>query len=388
MEPIPVPATPAAPAPVAPVEARRAVPTDPVQRIMARKREHLELAVSDRAASGVDPGWDDVHLVPTSLPELSPADVELSTQLAGLTLAAPLVLVPMTGGHPDAAELNATLGAAAQQLGLAVGVGSQRAALREPALAPTFAAVRRRAPDAVVLANIGACQLVAQGREPALSADELCRVVAMVDADALTIHLNIVQELVQPEGDRVTGPLLPAIAAAVAACPVPVIVKETGAGITGDVARRLADVGVAALDVGGAGGTSFARIEALRAADEGDTRGARLGQVFGGWGVPSASAVLDAAPAGLPIIATGGVRHGLDAARALALGATAVGLGRVAIATAQRGVGALVDELEAVLDELRTAMVLTGARRPGELVRRPPVLTGFTAEWARQRGLR
>lgn len=357
-----------------------------VDLIVERKRQHLELATVPGAQGG-DPGWDDIHLVPASLTSASIDDVDLTTDLVGHRLDAPLVLVPMTGGHPDAVELNANLGAAAQRLGLAVGVGSQRAALAAPELVPTFTAVRRWAPDAVVLANIGACQLVPQGRSPALGPDDVRAVVDMVGADALTVHLNVVQELIQTEGDRDTAALAEGVAAAVAASPVPVIAKETGAGMTLGDARRLAALGVAGIDVGGAGGTSFARIEAARAAEVGDERGVRVGGVFADWGVPTASSVLEVRGAGLPVIATGGVRSGLDAARALALGATSVGVGRLAIEAAARGVEPLVAVLEGFLEELRMALVLCGARTLDELRATPPVLTGFTLEWARQRHL-
>ena len=364
---------------------------DPVERISQRKLDHLELAASDRSQSRTPAGWDDVHLVARALPEVSPADVDLSCSLAGRASSAPLVLVPMTGGHPDAAALNATLGEAAQQLGLPVGVGSQRAALVAPELAPTFAAVRERAPDAVVIGNVGAVQLVPQGETPPLGPDDLVRAVDMVGADLLSIHLNAVQELLQPEGDRFVGPLLPAIEAAVDACPVPVIVKETGAGVDRESADAIGRLrhrgrGVAALDVGGAGGTSFARIEAARAADEGAAE-ARLGAVFADWGIPTAASVLEVRGAGLPVIATGGVRHGLDAAKALALGASFVGVGRYAITAAMQGTAALVDALGELVDELRLALVLCGARTVADLQATPPVLTGTTLAWAEQRHL-
>lgn len=359
---------------------------DAVERISRRKLEHLELAASERSQSRTPAGWDDVALVPRALPELSLGDVDLAADLGGHRLAAPLVLVPMTGGHPDAAALNATLGEAAQRLGLPVGVGSQRAALVEPTLAPTFAAVRERAPDAVVIGNVGAVQLVAQGGTPPLGAADLGRAVDMIDADLLSIHLNVVQELLQPEGDRVTGPLLPAVAAAVDACPVPVVVKETGAGVDRASADALGRLPLAALDVGGAGGTSFARIEAARAEAERAPE-ARLGAVFADWGIPTAASVLEVRGAGLPVIATGGVRNGLDAAKALALGASLVGVGRYAVTAAMQGVEALVDALTELVDELRLALVLCGARTVAELQATPPVLTGATLEWARQRRL-
>jgi len=358
-----------------------------VERISQRKLDHLELAVSPLGRSTVDAGWDDVHLVPTAVPSADLAGVDLSTELFGHRLAAPLVIVPMTGGHDDAGDLNAILGEVAQILGLAVGVGSQRAALHAPSLAPSFAAVRRAAPDAFVFANLGACQLVGQGDEPAVTVADVCRAIEMVDATAVTVHLNVVQELIQTEGDRATGAVLDALGAVVAAVGVPVVVKETGAGMTRTDAARLASVGVAALDVGGAGGTSFARIEAARAERVGDARGVRLGHVFGDWGLPTASSLLEVRGVGLPVIATGGVRHGLDAARALALGASAVGIGRLAIEAARGGVPALVELLEGLLEELAMAMVLTGANEAADLAAPTPVLSGFTLEWARQRGL-
>ncbi len=347
----------------------------------ARKRDHLRIVLADQHAAGVDPGWSDVRVVPRALPVGSPADVELGTELLGHHLRAPLVLAGMTGGFAGAERLNAALGQAAEELGLAVGVGSQRAALADPSLAGTFAAVRRNAPTALVMANIGAAQLVDQAGAPALGVDDLQRAVEMVDADVLAIHLNLVQELVQAEGDRCFDGVLGAVERAVAALDVPVLAKETGAGLDRESARQLVEVGVAALDVGGAGGTSFARVERER----GGERSSRLGEMLDSWGIPTAAAVLEARGLGVPVIATGGVRSGLDAARALALGASAVGLGRPAAEAAVQGVGPLVARLHDLCDELRTAMVLAGAMRPAELA--DPVLSGATLEWARQRSL-
>ncbi|MEJ5255863.1 MAG: type 2 isopentenyl-diphosphate Delta-isomerase [Acidimicrobiales bacterium] len=358
------------------------------EAVQARKAHHLELALSPGSQSARDPGWDDVHLVPAALPERSLDEVDLATDLLGHRLAAPLVLAPMTGGCAEASRINAVLGEAAERLGLAVGVGSQRAALIEPALASTFAAVRRHGPSAPVLANIGICQLVDQRGARVLGRDDIHRIVEMVRADVLSVHLNVVQELLQPEGDRNTTRLADAIAAVVEWAPVPVLVKETGAGMTRESATLLVAAGVAGLDVGGAGGTSFARIEGARAAFAGDQRRAELGRVVADWGLPTAASVLEVRGLGVPVVATGGVRSGVDAAKALALGATAVGVGRIAIEEAVHGVESLVERLERVLEELRVVMLLAGTRTPEQLRDRAPVLTGFTLEWARQRGLR
>ncbi len=354
-------------------------PVDRVDRIRERKREHLELALTEASQSRRASGWDDVALVPSALPERSLGDIDLSAELVGHRLRAPLLIVGMTGGHPDARMINKVLGAVAEAHGIAVGVGSQRAALEVPELAPTFASVRDHARTVPVLANIGALQLIAQGERPALGAEKVARLVDMVRADAIAVHLNVVQELLQPEGDRVTGPLLPALAALVRVAPVPVIVKETGAGIDRESARRLVDAGAAALDVGGVGGTSFARIETERA-------GVGEGP-FADWGIPAAASVLECRGLGVPVIATGGIADGATAAKPLALGASLVGIGRAALLAANDGVEAAILTVGRLIDELRTAVLLSGGARPSDLMARPPVLTGATEAWARQRGL-
>lgn len=355
--------------------------------VAARKDEHLELARSGRAVSGRSPGWDDVHLVPSPLPELARGDVDLRTRFLGHELAAPIVIAGMTGGHPDATEINARLGAAAERLGIAVGVGSQRAALRDPSLASSYAAIRRHAPTAFVLANVGACQLVPQRDVAALTSAQLRAAVDMVGAQALAIHLNALEEAIQPEGDDSFAGVLDAIARAARELPVPVVAKETGAGMTREAALALADRGVAAIDVGGAGGTSFARIERDRAEQQGDALKARLGATFCDWGVPTAAAILESRAARLPLIATGGVRTGLDAAKALALGADLAGVGRLALLAAGESADALDRALTALIEELRVALLLSGARGVADLRRRPPVLTGFVGTWSAQRGL-
>ena len=353
-----------------------------------RKRRHLELALAPTSQSPTPAGWDDVHLIPRSLPGVSPADVDLACTWFGETLAAPLMLAGMTGGHPDATEINAVLGEAAEEVGIPVGVGSQRAALIDPTLAPTFAAIRARAPHAFVVANLGASQLVDQDESVALGSGEVARAIEMVRADALAVHLNVVQELVQPEGDRRLHRLLDGIRSAVGWSSVPVLAKETGAGMDRDSAVELVDAGIAALDVGGRGGTSFARIEASRAADVGEASLATLGTVFADWGISTAASLIETRAIGVPVIATGGVRSGLDVAKALAMGASLVGIGRPALLAAQRGTAELVGVLEQLMLELRTAMVMSGARLPADLSARPPVLTGHTAAWAAQRDTR
>ena len=360
--------------------------SSPQGEIEKRKAEHLRLAAEGDVETRRAPGWDDVQLIHDALPVTDAAHIDLGATLLGHTLSLPLVIAGMTGGHSGAERVNTTLAEAAARHGLAMGVGSQRAALRDPSLRHTYAIVRERAPRAFVIANVGVSQLVAQDDGAALSATDIRTLIEMVGADAIALHLNYLEESVQPEGQTRASGVEAAIARLVLQSSVPVIAKETGAGINGAVARRLAALGVKAIDVGGVGGTSFAAIEALRASDRGDVARARLGQVFRDWGMPTAVAVAGGVRSGLPVIATGGVRRGLDAAKALALGATAVGVGRPLLQAALEGAEAIDRWLAQFALELRTATFLSGLKRARDLSTRPPVVTGETRLWIDQLG--
>lgn len=312
--------------------------------------------------------------------------MDLAVQFLGRRLQAPLVISAMTGGHAAAAKINAVLARAAERHGLAMGLGSQRAALRSPRLAGTYSVAREMAPNAFLIANLGAAQLVPQGGEQLLVTDQLRAAVEMLRADALAIHLNFLQESVQPEGDRRATGIREAIRAAVAGVEVPCIAKETGAGMTRRTALELADMGFRALDVSGAGGTSFAAVEGERAADRGDLRGATLGRVFWDWGVPTAVSVVGAATAGLPVVATGGLRTGLDAAKAIALGATLVGVARPLLVAALDGDEAVDAWILQFLEELRVAIFLTGGRSVADLRAAHSVILGDTRRWIEDLG--
>ena len=362
------------------------VPAPEGAAIERRKAEHLRIAAEEDIETRRAPGWDDVHLVHDALPATDAARIDLSARFLSHTLALPLVIAGMTGGHAGAEQVNLTLAEAAARHGLGIGVGSQRAALRDPSLRRTYAVVRERAPKAFVIANVGISQLVAQDDGAPLGAKDIRTLIEMVGADAIALHLNYLEESVQPEGQtRATG-LDTAIRRLVRHSAVPVIAKETGAGISGAVATRLRSLGVKAIDVGGVGGTSFAAIEALRAQDRGDAARAGLGQIFRDWGLPSAVAVVGSARSRLPIIATGGVRSGLDAAKALALGATVVGVGRPLLQAALDGPAAVDEWVGQFALALRTATFLSGVTRSRDLSKRAPVITGDTREWIAQLG--
>lgn len=345
-----------------------------------RKAEHVALALAG-AGEVSDGGWADVDLVHDALPKVDLDEIDLTTTFLGAELRFPMVIPGMTGGHPDAELLNMRLGAAAQRHGIAVGVGSQRAWLHDRSLEPTYNSVRRCAPDAYVIANIGAAQLIAQSSGPAVSVADLRRIVAAVEANALAIHLNFLEEAIQPEGDRRARGCDEAIARACESLDVPVIAKETGGGMTAELATRLRELGVSALDVGGAGGTSFAAIERLRAARQHDARGESLGETFATWGIPTPAAVSAAMRVGLPTVATGGLRSGLDVCKALALGATTVGIARPALAAATKGDEALDVWFANIALELRTAMFLTGCRNTAEARAQRVVLHGRMRDW-------
>ena len=354
--------------------------------IERRKAEHLRIAAEEDIETRRAAGWDDVHLVHEALPATDAARIDLEARLLGHTLALPLLIAGMTGGHGGAERVNVTLAEAAARHGIGIGVGSQRAALRDPSLRHTYAVVRERAPKAFVIANVGISQLVEQDDGEPLGAKEIRTLIEMIGANAIALHLNYLEESVQPEGQTRASGLDTAIRRLVRRSPVPVIAKETGAGISGHAARRLRALGVKAIDVGGVGGTSFAAIEGLRAQDRGDIARARLGEVFRDWGVPCAVAVAGSARSGLPVIATGGVRGGLDAAKALALGATVVGVGRPLLRAALEGPDAVDEWVRQFALELRTAAFLSGVTRTRDLSNRRPVVTGDTRDWIAQLG--
>ncbi len=355
---------------------------DEVER---RKGEHLRVSAREDVTTLRGAGWGDVHLVHNALPEVDLDAVDLRVDFLGHRLSAPLAIAGMTGGHGEARTINAILARAAERFGLVMGVGSQRAGLRNPALADTYAVVRQEAPTAFLVANVGAAQTIEQGGGPRLSVEQVEAAVAMIGANALAVHLNFLEEFVQTEGDRRAAGCRAAIADLARAVSVPTIGKETGAGMSAAVARALVESGVSALDVGGVGGTSFAAVEAVRAEMHGDRRGAHLGVLFRDWGLPTAVSVVQAAGTGVPVIATGGVRSGLDAAKAIALGATLVGVARPLLQAALEGGDEAVGGwIEQFLLELRGALFLTGSHSPADLRRARPVVLGETADWLRQ----
>ncbi len=329
-----------------------------------RKTSHLRLCEQEDVEHRGTTLLEQVHLLHEALPELSVADVDLSTELLGRRLQAPILVSGMSGGTPEAGELNRALASVAQKCGLGFGVGSQRPMLVDPETAATYR-VRDVAPDILLLGNVG----VVQARDAGVA--RVAELAEAIGADALCVHLNVAQELVQDEGDRDFRGALDVIARLVDELPVPVVVKETGCGLGPSTLSRLRVLGVTTVDVSGAGGTSWTAVESLR----GSARQRALGADLREWGIPTAAAVVYAQRAGLATIASGGVRNGLDAARALALGASAVSLALPFLrAFAQGGFDAALDAATGLVESLRAATLLTGSRRAADLARAPRVL--------------
>ncbi len=323
--------------------------------------------------------WNDIQLFHNALPEIDFADVDPSVELLGQRLSAPLVITGMTGGFPDAAKINDHLAEAAASVGVAMGVGSERAAILKGQYPESYSCVARH-PVPLKFANIGAPQIIAQTPgESVVGPAEARAAMELIGAHALAIHLNFLQEMVQPEGDRRAAGCLERIHAL--AREVPVLAKETGAGLSRSVGERLRAAGVRAFDVSGTGGTSFAAVEHHRAKARGALREAELGRTFWDWGIPAPVSVREVAPLGLPVIASGGVRSGLDVARAIVLGASAAGIAGGLLRAASKGLEETRRALEQIVYELKVAMFLTGSRTVADLAAARHVITGETRQW-------
>ncbi len=326
--------------------------------IRSRKKDHVESAMGQQVEYASGAGFEDVRFVHNSLPEMDLGDADAMCHLFGKTLSAPLIISGMTGGYQGAEAINLRLAAAAEREGLALGLGSQRAMIERPDLAATYK-VRKAAPSVPLIGNIGGCQLASYGVKKVRAAlDE-------VEADALAVHLNPLQEVCQPEGDSRFSGILSQIGMFAKELGLPIIVKETGAGISREAALLLKKAGVKMADVSGAGGTSWSRMEYLRSGKP---------SVFAEWGNPTCECIAACSPA-IETIASGGVRSGLDAAKAIALGASFAG-------AALPFLKAKDPSAEAAdwKRDLKVAMLLSGSRNVAQLKKTKLVITGKTAE--------
>ena len=326
-----------------------------------RKADHINIVLEkDVTGKGITTGFEQFFMEHDALPDVDLDEVDLSLQVWGKTLQAPLLISSMTGGTDNAHFINLNLAETAQALGIAMGVGSQRAGIEQPNLGKTYQ-IRGVAPDILLFANLGAVQL-----NYGYGIDEAKKAVDMIEADALILHLNPLQEAVQAEGDRNWKGLYNKIATLATKLDVPIIAKEVGNGISGKIARRLADCGVSAIDLAGAGGTSWSEVEAYR---QSDPRRRQIAHCFAGWGIPTAVSLMQVRKAvpELPVFASGGIRSGIDVAKAIALGATLVGSAAPLLDAATYQSQAVYDKFSILLETLKIATFCAGSSNLSQL---------------------
>jgi isopentenyl-diphosphate delta-isomerase len=329
-----------------------------------RKKEHLELCLDPTSVTGrFGTGLDRYRFIHNALPDLDIDEIDVSANFLGKRLQAPILISSMTGGFELARQVNRNLAAAAQTLGLAMGVGSQRVAIEEPSVADSFE-VRDVAPDVLLLANLGAVQL-----NYGYTVDHCRRAVEMIGADGLILHLNVLQEAAQPEGNRNFKGLGEKIAAVCRQLEVPVVAKEVGSGISAEVAVRLKQAGVQAIDVAGRGGTSWYAVEAQRAARQGKP----AETTFADWGIPTEEALIAVRQAvpDLQIVASGGIRTGLDIAKCIALGADMTAFGQPLLAAALESPEKVVEFIAGIIYEIKVTMLCVGANNLDALKKIP-----------------
>lgn len=350
--------------------------------IERRKQRHIRLSLKEDVQADVGTGFEDIRLIHRALPEIDLEDVSTGVELFGRRLSAPLIISAITGGTEDAKEINATLASAAEELGIGIGVGSQRIALENPSTEHTFRVVRETAPSSLVIGNLGCPQL-----SLGLGVTEARRCVDMIEADALAIHMNPLQEAIQVEGETRYRGILSKVGEVVDGIDVPVVMKETGCGVAREEAVKIEEAGVKGLDVSGVGGTSWAAVEHHIAKEVGERDREALGEALWNWGIPTGVSVVETSQSTkLKIIASGGIRTGVEMAKAIALGAEAVGIAKPFLERAVEGPDSLREHIRLILREFRTVMFLVGAKEVEELKRVPVVILGRTAEWLRLRG--
>lgn len=339
--------------------------------ISNRKLEHLLICKNfDVQYKNKKTGFEDIELIHNAVPEINKKEIDISTSVFGKKLESPLFITAITGGHSSSKSINKELAIACEEKHIGLGIGSQRAAIENSNLKDTYTIAREYAPSSLLLGNIGAPQI-----------NYAENAVEMLDADILAIHLNILQESIQPEGDINACGYLDSISKISDAVDIPLLIKETGAGISAESAKRIEIAGADYIDVAGSGGTSWAAVETYRAEDK------YLGELFWDWGIPTAISTVEVSSSvDIPIISSGGVRSGLDAAKAIALGADAVGIALPMLKKAYLGHESIMEFIDNFNKSLKIAMFLVGAKNLDDLKNSNLVIKGKTKEWLQERG--
>lgn len=340
-----------------------------------RKEEHIRIAESEAVTSDHN-YWDDIYVLHQPLPEVDFDDIDTSARFLGKDLEYPFIISSMTGGTELAKKINSNLAAAAEKFKIGMGVGSMRAAVEKKELSDTFSVIAAH-DIPMKIANIGAPQLINQSK-PAFAEKDIEFVFNLINADFLAIHFNFLQEMVQPEGDRNSKGILKRVEEI--AQSYPIIVKETGNGFSREAALQLKDAGVKAIDVGGLGGTSFAAIEYYRAKKAGDIEKMQSGKTFWNWGIPSPASIKYCS-VGLPVIGSGGLRNGLDLAKALMLGANLGGFARSFLKNADKSLQDLEQQIKFLIRDFKVAMFLTMSKNNDDLKKADFFVTEPLKSW-------
>ena len=350
-----------------------------------RKQSHIDICCDygEDIEMSITTGFEDIQLINTPLPELNYDDIDLTTTFLKHDFKFPIFISAITGGTKKTKKINERLAKLAEQFGIGMGVGSQRAAIEKKKNAESFSIVREYAPNAFIAGNIGAVQF-----NYGFTIENANEAIDMINADALVLHLNPLQELIQPEGDTNFGDLISKIKKLGNELKKPLIIKEVGSGFSYNDIKKLEDCNISAIEIAGAGGTSWSQIEAIRAKQQNFPIKQKVGELFKNWGIPTAISTLEVSQFSNKhqIISSGGIRNGLEAAKALAIGANLVGIALpfaclAATATEKQ----LIDWLEQFIHELKAAMFLVGAPTVKKLQKTPYVILGKTAQWRESR---
>lgn len=354
-------------------------------RIRKRKSDHIKICLEkDVQVQNASTGFEDVFFIHRALPEIDKEKVDLSLEMFSHRFSAPLIVGAMTGGTPLAEKINSAIAEAVEELGLGMGVGSQRIAIEDETLQSSFSIAREKAPTAFLIANIGGAQLIKESGVEAAG-----KAVEMIQADALAIHLNPLQEAIQPEGETMYSGVLDRINEISGSFSIPVLVKETGAGISSEDAVKLEGAGVKGVDVAGVGGTSWAAVEYYRSKKACDDFRQSLGETFWDWGIPTAVSIVEVVKSvRMKVIASGGIRKGSHVAKALALGAHMASFSYPMLEPATKNADSVKKKLKITIEELKNIMFLVGAQSLDAMGRVPVVITGRTAEWLKIRGFK
>jgi isopentenyl-diphosphate delta-isomerase len=350
--------------------------------IEKRKLRHIRVSLEKNVETDITTGFEDIKLIHRALPEIDLDEVSSEIVLFGKKLAAPLVISAITGGTVEAARINEILADVAEEKQIGISVGSQRIAIDQPDTAPTFSIVRERATSTFVMGNLGCPQLSLGWGVP-----EVEKCIEMIDADALALHMNPLQEAVQVDGDTNYRGVYDKISELTKSLTTPIVMKETGAGIAWEEAIKMQKAGAAGLEISGVGGTSWSAVEYHIAKEVGKREMEYLGGALWNWGIPTTVSVVETTQkTDLIVISSGGIRTGVEIAKSIALGAHAGGVAKPFLEKAVQGRDALAEHVDNIIREIKVAMFLVGARNVDELQRVPVLIMGKTAEWLRLRG--